>query len=94
MTYIDEKTICLGKVDNIDVNGASKVGMILHAKVEPLQVAIAVGVIAHEDIESVLIATSHLLDIGTLHVAIKSYLVAQNYWLAGRIQGCLVHGSV
>ena len=73
------------------MNGACEVRMILHAKVEPLQITIAIGVIAHEDIECVLIAASDLLDIGTLHVAIEGDLVAQNYWLAGRVQGCLVH---
>ena len=44
---------------------------IFHAKVEPLEVSVAVCVVAHEAVESVIGAQAYLVQIGTLKVGVE-----------------------
>ena len=64
--------------------------MILEAEVEPLEVAVSVRVVAHEDIKGVSVPSSHLLDVGTLEVPIKCHDVIEHHWLPSCIQWMLV----
>ena len=64
--------------------------MILEAEVEPLEIAISVRVVAHENIECVGIPASDLLNIGTLKVTIKCHKIVEDHWLSSCIQWMLV----
>lgn len=56
-----EKTIAFSKIDDIDLYGVSKFACILHPEVEPLQIAISIGVVSHPNIESRCIFHSYLV---------------------------------
>jgi hypothetical protein len=72
IAYLCEETYSFSKVDNVDTYRAS--GVIFHSEHEPLQLALAIGVIADPHIESFGFTLSNLLNVGTLEVAVKSYL--------------------
>ena len=52
LTYMVEERVALGKVDDVEVNGLDKVTCVLHPKIEPLEIARAVCVVSHKQVES------------------------------------------
>ena len=75
-TYREEKTVSLRKVDNVYSDCASEVRVVLHPKIKPLEVAVAVRVISHEHIEGSLAFASDLLDVSALKIAIeRDYII-------------------
>ena len=73
-SYVVEKTVTLCEVDDVDVDFCHVIAGVLHAEVEPLQVARAVRVVTHEAVEGVVATNTHLVQVGALKVSIKSNL--------------------
>ena len=71
-TYLLEKTFGFGEVDDINLDGAVK--CVSHTEHEPLQLSVAVGVIAHPHVKHFGLPLSHLVEICTLKRSVKGYL--------------------
>ena len=69
-----EKTVAFSKVDNVDSDRIEEVTRIFHSEVEPLQVAGAICVIAHEHIERCCVLDPDLVQIRSLKVGIECNL--------------------
>ena len=53
------------------MDGVHELARVLHAKVEPLQVSVAVCVVAHEAVEGVVGAQAHLVQVGAFKVGVE-----------------------
>ena len=53
------------------MDGVHELARIFHAEVEPLQVSVAVCVVAHEAVEGVIGAQAHLVQVGTFKVGVE-----------------------
>ena len=70
-TYMMKETVAFGEVNDVYMHCVSELKSILHAKVEPLQVSVAVCVVSHEAVEGVIGPHSHLVQIRTLEVRVE-----------------------
>ena len=66
-----KQAVAFGKVNYVDMHSVHELACILHAKVEPLQVTVAVCVVAHEAVESVVGSESHLIKVRAFKVGIE-----------------------
>ena len=71
VTYIIKQTVRLCKVHYVNANGPREV--IAHTKGKPLQIGVAVRVVAHPDVVGARVTEPCLLNVGTLEIAVKSY---------------------
>ena len=91
LTYMDKEGVSFCKVDNVYLDLTNKIGRIFHSKVEPLQIARAISVVANEHIKSSWTSSAHLITIGTFKIGIKSDDVIQNDCVAARCGRKLTH---
>lgn len=84
-----EQTVSLGEVDNVDPDSVHKIIRVLHPEVEPLQIPIAICVVAHKNVESCSVLQPHLVEVGALKVSVKG-----DRRLQISVKGHLLAGSV
>lgn len=75
---MNKEGVSLCKVDNVYLDLTDKIGRIFHSKVEPLQIAGAVRIVANEHVKSSWTFSTHLITIGTFKIRIKSDDVIQD----------------
>ena len=88
---MNKEGVSLCKVDNVDFDLADKISRIFHSKVEPLQIAGAVCVVANEHIKSGGTFSAHLITIGTFKICIESDDVVQDDCVTARSGRQLTH---
>ena len=71
LTYMMKETIPFCEIDDVDPDSFSEFSWIFHSEVEPLQIAITIGVISHPTVKSRHIFHSNLVQIGAFKVSIK-----------------------
>ena len=71
-----EETVSLGEVYDVDADSLEKVARVLHAKVEPLQVAHSIRVVTHPNVVRRQVLLTHLVHIRALKVPIKRHFLS------------------
>lgn len=66
-----EQAVSLCEVDDINPDCIHEIVRVFHSEVEPLQVAVAIRVVAHKNIESSRIFQSHLVEVGAFKVSVE-----------------------
>ena len=102
-TYTVEQAVAFGEVNDADAYRLQEVARVLHPKIEPLQVADPIGVVAHPDVILRDRLLPDLIDVGTFEVTVKSHflrdavqrdLVALRVRNVRGIGGCSVLGPI